>query len=123
MLALAMATITRPKLFLIDELSLGLSPIVVEQLLGAIESMRQAGTAILLVEQSMNVAVAVADRVYVMDTGVVRFTGTAAELAAHPELLWSIYVQKASDIARRPGAPRPRVGKDAATSSRCAGWR
>ena len=63
MLALAMATITRPKLFLIDELSLGLSPVVVEQLLGAIESMRQAGTAILLVEQSMNVAVAVADRV------------------------------------------------------------
>ena len=75
MLALAMATITRPKLFLIDELSLGLSPIVVEQLLGAIESMRQAGTAILLVEQSMNVAVAVADRVYVMETGVVRFSG------------------------------------------------
>jgi branched-chain amino acid transport system ATP-binding protein len=97
MLALAMATITRPKLFLIDELSLGLSPIVVEQLLGAIETMRRAGTAILLVEQSMNVAVAVADRVYVMDTGAVRFTGTAAELAAHPELLWSVYLEKASD--------------------------
>ncbi|HEY1444154.1 MAG TPA: MFS transporter [Acidimicrobiales bacterium] len=108
MLALAMATITRPKLFLIDELSLGLSPIVVEQLLGAIESMRQAGTAILLVEQSMNVAVAVADRVYVMDTGVVRFTGTAAELAAHPELLWSVYLQKASDsLAAQAAGPRP----------------
>jgi branched-chain amino acid transport system ATP-binding protein len=111
MLALAMATITRPKLFLIDELSLGLSPIVVEQLLGAIESMRQAGTAILLVEQSMNVAVAVADRVYVMDTGVVRFTGTAAELAAHPELLWSVYLQKASDSLAAQAA-RPRPGRD-----------
>ncbi len=97
MLALAMATITRPKLFLIDELSLGLSPIVVEQLLGAIQSMRQAGTAILLVEQSMNVAVAVADRVYVMETGVVRFSGTSDELASHPEVLWSIYLQKASE--------------------------
>ena len=106
MLALAMATITRPKLFLIDELSLGLSPLVVEQLLGAIESMRQAGTAILLVEQSMNVAVAVADRVYVMETGVVRFSGTADELAAHPELLWSVYVQKASDALAAP-APGP----------------
>ncbi len=111
MLALAMATITRPKLFLIDELSLGLSPIVVEQLLGAIETMRQSGTAILLVEQSMNVAVAVADRVYVMDTGAVRFSGTAEELAAHPELLWSIYLQKASDalsaqVARPTDAPR-----------------
>jgi ABC-type branched-subunit amino acid transport system ATPase component/MFS family permease len=102
MLALAMATITRPKLFLIDELSLGLSPIVVEQLLGAIESMRQAGTAILLVEQSMNVAVAVADRVYVMETGVVRFSGTAEELAEHPELLWSVYLEKASEAMRAP---------------------
>jgi ABC-type branched-subunit amino acid transport system ATPase component/MFS family permease len=102
MLALAMATITRPKLFLIDELSLGLSPIVVEQLLGAIESMRRAGTAILLVEQSMNVAVAVADRVYVMETGVVRFSGSADELAAHPELLWSVYLQKASDALGSP---------------------
>jgi ABC-type branched-subunit amino acid transport system ATPase component/MFS family permease len=109
MLALAMATITRPKLFLIDELSLGLSPLVVEQLLGAIESMRQAGTAILLVEQSMNVAVAVADRVYVMETGVVRFSGTADELAAHPELLWSVYVQKASEALAAPavGAATP----------------
>ncbi|HSZ36240.1 MAG TPA: ATP-binding cassette domain-containing protein, partial [Acidimicrobiales bacterium] len=108
MLALAMATMTRPKLFLIDELSLGLSPIVVEQLLGAIESMRRTGTAILVVEQSMNVAVAVADRVYVMDTGAVRFSGTAAELAAHPELLWSIYLQKASESLAAQ-AVRPRV--------------
>ena len=113
MLALAMATITRPKLFLIDELSLGLSPIVVEQLLGAIESMRQAGTAILLVEQSMNVAVAVADRVYVMDTGIVRFSGPAAELAAHPELLWSVYVQKAADSLSAPTS-HSRAGPDGA---------
>ena len=112
MLALAMATITRPKLFLIDELSLGLSPLVVEQLLGAIESMRQSGTAILLVEQSMNVAVAVADRVYVMETGVVRFSGTADELAAHPELLWSVYLQKASEAlgAPVPGHAAPKGG-------------
>jgi branched-chain amino acid transport system ATP-binding protein len=59
--------------------------------------MRAHGTAILLVEQSMNVAVAVADRVYVMETGAVRFTGTAGELAAHPELLWSVYLDKASE--------------------------
>ena len=112
MLALAMATITRPKLFLIDELSLGLSPLVVEQLLGAIESMRQAGTAILLVEQSMNVAVAVADRVYVMETGVVRFSGSADELAARPELLWSVYLQKASDALGipAPGHAAPKGG-------------
>ena len=111
MLALAMATITRPKLFLIDELSLGLAPLVVEQLLGAVESMRQAGTAILLVEQSMNVAVAVADRVYVMESGAVRFSGTSEELAAHPELLWSIYLKQASESfgtqAAAAAAPQP----------------
>lgn len=106
MLALAMATITRPVLFLIDELSLGLSPIIVEQLLGAIEAMRRAGTAILLVEQSMNVAVTVADRVYVMESGSVRFSGAADELAAHPELLWSVYLDKASETLRAaPAAP------------------
>jgi branched-chain amino acid transport system ATP-binding protein len=110
MLALAMATITRPKLFLIDELSLGLSPIVVEQLLVAVESMRQTGTAILLVEQSMNVAVAVADRVYVMETGAVRFSGSADELAAHPELLWSVYLQKATESLGSPGLARPESG-------------
>jgi branched-chain amino acid transport system ATP-binding protein len=116
MLGLAMAMLTRPKLFLIDELSLGLSPLVVEELLGAIESMRSAGTAILLVEQSMNVAVAVADRVYVMDNGKVRFAGPASELTAHPELLWSVYLKKAADsvqvgaardLGTTGGAPHP----------------
>jgi ABC-type branched-subunit amino acid transport system ATPase component len=97
MLGLAMAMLTRPKLFLIDELSLGLSPLVVEELLGAIQSMRSSGTAILLVEQSMNVAVSVADRVYIMDAGRVRFAGPASELMAHPELLWSVYIEKAAD--------------------------
>ena len=120
MLALAMATITRPKLFLIDELSLGLCPIVVEQLLGAVETMRQAGTAILLVEQSMNVAVSVADRVYVMETGVIRFSGTAEELAAHPEVLWSIYVRSLA-VHRGPTARPPR-GRRPATRPRGA-WR
>ena len=124
MLALAMATITRPKLFLIDELSLGLSPIVVEQLLGAIESMRQAGTAILLVEQSMNVAVAVADRVYVMETGVVRFSGTPRSWRRTPSSC-------GPSTSRRPrealGAPAPALaapnGATAGPSSRCAGSR
>ena len=105
MLALAMATITRPKLFLIDELSLGLSPIVVEQLLGAIESMRQGGTAILLVEQSMNVAVAVADRVYVMETGVVRFSGSADGAGRPPR---AAVVRLPPEGIRDAGGPGPR---------------
>ena len=118
MLALAMATLTRPHLFLIDELSLGLSPLVVEQLLGAVESMRAAGTAILLVEQSMNVAVAVADRVYVMETGAVRFSGTSAELAAHPELLWSVYLDKAAGSAAPESVQRAGPGSTPALEVR-----
>ena len=126
MLALAMATITRPKLFLIDELSLGLSPIVVEQLLGAIESMRQAGTAILLVEQSMNVAVAVADRVYVMETGAVRFSGTGRRAGGASR---DSCGRSTSRRRRSRSGPTPaRPARDAATrrdgragNSRCAG--
>ncbi len=95
MLALAMALLSAPSLLLIDELSLGLAPIVVEQLLGSVRALRTAGTAILLVEQSVNVAVSIADRVYVMDSGAIRFSGSSAEVRDHPELLWSIYVRHA----------------------------
>ncbi len=96
MLALAMALRSRPRLLLIDELSLGLAPIVVEQLLESVAGLRERGTAVLLVEQSVNVAVALADRVSVMDAGHIRFTGPADEVAAHPELLWSVYLDKAA---------------------------
>jgi ABC-type branched-subunit amino acid transport system ATPase component len=96
MLALAMALLVAPPLLLIDELSLGLAPLVVEQLLASVRALRAAGTAVLLVEQSVTVAVAVADRVYVMDSGAIRFSGPAAEVRDHPELLWSIYLHHAA---------------------------
>jgi ABC-type branched-subunit amino acid transport system ATPase component len=105
MLALAMALLAAPKLLLIDELSLGLAPLVVEQLLDSVRALRQEGTAVLLVEQSVTVAVSVADRVYVMDTGAIRFQGPAAEVRDHPELLWSIYVRHAADAVADGGLP------------------
>ncbi len=94
-LALAMALLAAPKLLLIDELSLGLAPIVVEQLLESVRLLRSGGTAVLLVEQSVNVAVAISDRVYIMDSGTIRFSGLATEVRDHPELLWSIYLHHA----------------------------
>ena len=103
MLALAMALLAAPSLLLIDELSLGLAPLVVEQLLESVRALKRAGTAVLLVEQSVTVAVAVADRVYVMDSGTIRFSGPAAEVGEHPELLWSIYVRHAA-AGVAPGA-------------------
>jgi len=111
MLALAMALLSAPVLLLIDELSLGLAPIVVEQLLESVRALKAAGTSVLLVEQSVNVAVSVADRVYVMDSGAIRFSGSADEVRDHPELLWSIYLHQAAaglDQANG-GAPVPAV--------------
>ncbi len=96
-LALAMALLARPKLLLVDELSLGLAPIVVEQLFRSLEELRSAGTAVVLVEQSVNLAVAIADRVIVMDNGAVRFAGSAEEVAGRPELLRSIYLRGAAE--------------------------
>jgi len=109
-LALAMALLAEPTLLLIDELSLGLAPVVVAQLLESVRSLREAGTSVLLVEQSVNVALSVADRVYVMDGGAVRFSGTADEVRARPELLQSIYLAHAAaglphDRGRRVAGP------------------
>jgi ABC-type branched-subunit amino acid transport system ATPase component len=99
-LALAMALMSEPKLLLIDELSLGLAPIVVEQLLESVRALCHSGTSVLLVEQSVNVAVAVADRAYVLDGGTVRFSGTADELRAQPQLLRSVYLAHAASGLR-----------------------
>jgi branched-chain amino acid transport system ATP-binding protein len=95
-LALAMSLLARPRLLLVDELSLGLAPLVVEQLLESVRRLRTQGTAVLLVEQSVNVAVGLADRAYVLDGGVVRFEGTTDELREQPEVLWSVYVARAA---------------------------
>jgi ABC-type branched-subunit amino acid transport system ATPase component/MFS family permease len=96
MLAVAMALLSGPQLLMIDELSLGLAPIVVERLLDSVRALRAAGTAVLLVEQSVNVAVSVADRVYVIDSGAIRYSGPAADVRDHPELLWSIFLHRAA---------------------------
>ena len=80
MLALAMAFIAKPKLLMIDELSLGLAPTIVEQLLGIVRQIQANGTSIILVEQSINIALTVADRAYFLEKGEVRFEGSTAEL-------------------------------------------
>ncbi|MGP0031529.1 MAG: MFS transporter [Acidimicrobiales bacterium] len=105
MLALAMALLAAPSLLLIDELSLGLAPVVVEQLLDSVRALRDAGTSVLLVEQSVNVAVSVADRVYVMDSGDIRFSGSAAEVRDRPDLLWSIFLRQAAAGLEQTGGP------------------
>jgi branched-chain amino acid transport system ATP-binding protein len=96
MLALGMAFLSTPKLLLIDELSLGLAPVVVAQLLPVIEELRAEGTTIVLVEQSVNVALTVADSAYFLEKGEVRFHGATAELLERPEILRSVFLSTAS---------------------------
>ncbi len=93
MLALARALAGRPRLLVVDALSLGLAPRVVEDLMAGIRRRAQEhGTAVLVVEQHVAVALAVADRAYVMERGTVVLEGTSAELARRPGLLESTYL-------------------------------
>ena len=86
MLAIGRALMRNPDLLLLDEPSEGLAPKVVDQVGEAVTRLRQGGLAILLVEQNLSLATRVAQRVYVMNKGQIVFGGTAAELAASPEV-------------------------------------
>jgi ABC-type branched-subunit amino acid transport system ATPase component/MFS family permease len=96
MLALGMAFLSTPKLLLIDELSLGLAPVVIAQLLPLVEELRAAGTTVILVEQSVNVALTVADTAFFLEKGEVRFRGATAELLERPEILRSVFLAAGS---------------------------
>jgi ABC-type branched-subunit amino acid transport system ATPase component/predicted MFS family arabinose efflux permease len=96
MLALGKAFLTSPRLLCIDELSLGLAPSVVGSLLDIVRTMHARGTTIVLVEQSLNVALSLADTAIFMEKGQVRFTGAAAELLERPDLARSVFLEGAA---------------------------
>jgi ABC-type branched-subunit amino acid transport system ATPase component/MFS family permease len=104
MLGLATAFVIRPRLLLIDELSLGLAPIVVGELLEMVRRINAAGTSIVLVEQSVNVALSVVDHAYFMEKGEVRFDGVASDLLERPDLLRSVFLEGASQGLATAGA-------------------
>ena len=86
MLAMGRALMSNPKLLMLDEPSMGLAPILVEQIFDIIKNLHKAGTTILLVEQNAQAALSVADRGYVLKTGKIVTTGTGAELLASPAI-------------------------------------
>ena len=86
MLAMGRALMSRPKLMMLDEPSMGLAPILVEQIFEIIANLHKNGTTILLVEQNAQMALSVADRAYVMETGKITLSGTGKELAASEEV-------------------------------------
>ena len=125
MLALAMAFLAKPKLLMIDELSLGLAPLVVEQLLEVVKKFREQGITVILVEQSVNVALTTADKAFFMEKGAIRFHGLTAELLERPDLLRSIFLEGAAaatgeedEEARPPSATGSRPRPPPSTRSR-----
>jgi branched-chain amino acid transport system ATP-binding protein len=95
MVVLAQALVSAPKVVLIDELSLGLAPVIITRLIPTLRTIAEMGTGVLLIEQFATVALDVANRAYVMNGGVIEFSGTAAELREKPELLHSAYLLRA----------------------------
>ncbi len=92
MVVLAQALVSKPKVLIVDELSLGLAPIVVKRLMPVLSEVAANGTAVLLIEQFAHVALELATKAYVLEGGNIRYSGTAAELTEKPELLHSAYL-------------------------------
>src|SRR5581483_1081730 len=106
MLTLAQALVPEPRLLIIDELSLGLAPAVVEELLGVVAHLKGGGLTTILVEQSVGVALDVAVRAVFLEKGTVRFSGPTAELAEREELLRSVFLEGGGRARPAPASPR-----------------
>ncbi len=92
MVGLGQAFLMKPRLLMIDELSLGLAPAVVEKLLDILREIHRQGTTVILVEQSLNVALTIAERAVFMEKGQIRFSGPTEELLARPDLIRSVFM-------------------------------
>jgi branched-chain amino acid transport system ATP-binding protein len=92
MIVLGQALVSRPKILVIDELSLGLAPIVVKRLVPTLTAVAATGVGVLLIEQFAHIALSIANGAHVLEGGEVRYSGTADELKATPELLHSAYL-------------------------------
>ena len=99
MLTIGMALLAKPRLLMIDELSLGLAPAIVGELLEAVKALKEQGTTVILVEQSVNVALTVAETAYFMEKGEIRFHGPTEELLERRDVLRSIFLEGASDLS------------------------
>ena len=86
MLTMGRALMSKPKLLMLDEPSMGLSPLLVKEIFRIIQDINKQGTTVLLVEQNAKMALAIADRAYVLETGKIILEGTGAELAASEQV-------------------------------------
>ena len=93
MLGLSKALMLQPRLLLIDELSLGLAPVIISQLLEMVRAINDEGTAVVLVEQSVNIALSLVERAYFMEKGEVRFEGRSQDLLERDDLLRAVFLE------------------------------
>jgi branched-chain amino acid transport system ATP-binding protein len=107
MLAIGRAVMARPKLVMIDEASLGLSPILTRKIFDLIVALNEQGTTVLLVEQNVNMALKICHRAYVMKTGHIVMSGTGAELAANAEVR-NAYISQRGPKNERDKGGKPR---------------
>lgn len=140
MLTLGMALVNEPKLLMIDELSLGLAPTIVGDLIEVVHEVNRAGVTVIVVEQSINVALTLARRAVFMEKGEFRFTGPTADLLDRPDILRSVFIaggapdgsashgdpssngsHGASAGPEPDAAPRTAPGPDAPVVLRCEG--
>ena len=113
MLTIAQALFCRPKLLMIDELSLGLAPAVVADLLAVVRQLAVDGMTVVVVEQSLNLATSIAERAVFMERGQVRFTGPTKDLSDRPDLVRSVFLGSAVPDA----VPRPHPVETAAATT------
>jgi branched-chain amino acid transport system ATP-binding protein len=106
MVVLAQALVSEPKFLFIDELSLGLAPVIVKRLMPTIRQVAEQGTGVLLIEQFAPVALELAQRAYLMEGGRIRYDGPASELKANPELLHSAYLLRGAELGAPAAPPR-----------------
>ncbi len=92
MVVLAQAIVSKPKVILVDEMSLGLAPLIVKRLLDVIRDLAANGVGVLLIEQFTHLALGLADHVYVMDRGHLVFSGSPAEVEDNPDILREAYL-------------------------------
>jgi branched-chain amino acid transport system ATP-binding protein len=107
MLVLAQALVSEPRFVCIDELSLGLAPVIVQRLIPAIRSVAESGIGVLLIEQFVTVALGLANRAYVMEGGQLQYSGLASELREKPDLLHSAYLLRGDAAAIGASAATP----------------
>jgi len=92
MVVLAQALAARPRVMIVDELSLGLAPVIVKRMMPVLERVAASGVGVLLIEQFAHVALALANRAYVLEGGRIQYSGTAEELRTNPDLLKKAYL-------------------------------